>query len=132
MKRIIYLNLLIILLVMITGCRDNNMYDKEDITMTIKNGTLTNKGATIIIIDSSKKNNSYGLWFRIDKKENNKWKKLKTKGNWINMPSYYVDENNKLELEHNWESIYGNLQKGEYRIIKEVNDKYISVEFIIS
>ena len=132
MKKIMYLNLFIVLLVMITGCRGNDMYDKEDITMTIKNGTLTNNSATIIITDFSKQNNSYGLWFRIDKKENNKWKELKAKENWINTPAYYVDENNKLELEHNWQHIYGKLPNGEYRIIKEVNGKYISAEFTIS
>ena len=38
----------------------------------------------------------------------------------FNDMAYYVDENGKLELEQNWEYIYGKLNKGIYRIVKDV------------
>ena len=105
----------------------------KDITMSIKEDTLTSIGATIIIKDESKKNNTYGEFFRIDKKEKGKWKELKTviKEYGFDEIAYSVNENNKLELEHNWEWLYGKLKKGQYRIVKKVNDDYISTEFNI-
>lgn len=131
--RKIFFVIFIMTICAITGCQNNQMYDLNDINMRIKEGTLTNHSATIIIVDNSKKNNTYGEWFRIDKKENGKWKKLKIiNDSFFNSIAYKIDENNELELEHNWESIYGKLSSGNYRLIKEVNNnKYISVDFTI-
>ena len=44
------------------------------VSIKIKEGTLTNTGATIIITDTTDKNYSYGEPYRIAKKENGKWK----------------------------------------------------------
>lgn len=44
--------------------------------MSIKENTLTKTGATIIISDISKPKNTYGEWFRIDKKANEFWIEL--------------------------------------------------------
>ena len=120
-------------IIVVTGCYNSGMYNYDDINMIIKEGTLTNHGATIVIVDNSEKNNTYGKWFRIDKKENGKWKKLKIIGDsFFDAIAYKIDENNELELDHDWEAIYGKLSSGNYRLIKEVNNKeYISVEFII-
>ena len=57
-----------------------------------------------------------------------------------NFPSYlqssYVDENNKLEIDIDWSKTYGELEKGEYRLVKstEIENKLyeFSVEFEIS
>ena len=107
----------------------------EGISMTIKEGTLTKSGATIIITDLSGKDNTYGSFYRIDKLENNEWKELKVivKGNygWTSI-GYLVGEDNKLELDINWEWLYGKLEKGQYRLVKEVNNKYFGTEFQIN
>ena len=34
--------------------------------------------------------------------------------------AYYVDENGILEMEQNWDYIYGPLDKGTYRLVKDV------------
>ena len=83
--------------------------------------------------EASNDNNTYGEWFRIDKKEKGKCKELDTKiDNFaFNMIGYLVDQDNKLELEHNWEWLYGRLGTGEYRIVKEVNNQYIYAFFKI-
>ena len=39
------------------------------------------------------------------------------------------DENNKVEIELNFEAYYGIIEDGHYRIVKEINDKDIAVEF---
>ena len=106
---------------------DNNNYQINGISgvsMEIKDGTLTRDGATVIITDTSGKNYTYGKEAKIILEGNYGW----------NMIGYYVDENNKLELNINWKWLYGSLDDGKYRIVKSValgKDKNFSVEFII-
>lgn len=103
----------------------------EDITMEIKEGTLTKTGATIVITDLSGKNNTFRKEFRIDQKRGGKWYTLKDKSkNEVDvMPGQ--QENKKLEQELNWEKNYGTLSDGYYRIVKKINNKDIVVEFEI-
>lgn len=111
------------------------------VSMVIKDGTLTRTGATIIITDISGKGNVYGSEYRIDKLENGEWKEAKIifEGNYgWNLIGYLVDENNKLEMDVNWEMLYGKLEDGEYRIVKDTsmpleNERhYFSAEFKIN
>lgn len=119
--------------------KDTSKLKVKGVTMTIKKGTLTKTGATIIITDINKHKYEYGQFFRIDVKENNSWKELEKIGDaTFNLMAYSVDENNQLEFKHNWKNIYGKLQSGEYRLVKEVcinefckDKKEFSVEFII-
>ena len=103
----------------------------EDITMEIKEGTLTKTGATIVITDLSGMNNTFSKEFRIDQKRGGKWYTLKDKSkNEVDvMPGQ--EENKKLEQELNWEKNYGTLSDGYYRIVKKINNKDIVVEFEI-
>lgn len=105
----------------------------EDITMEIKEGTLTKTGATIVITDLSSKNNTFSKEFRIDQKRGGKWYTLKDKSkNEVNVVAGQKgEENKKLEQELNWEKNYGTLSDGKYRIVKEINNKDIVVEFEI-
>ena len=86
----------------------------DGVSMEIKEGTLTNTGATIIITDTTNKDYSYGEPYRIDKKEN-----------------YLLDENNEIVREVNWEWIYGELTPGTYRFVTDASSNEISVEFTI-
>lgn len=103
----------------------------EDITMEIKEGTLTKTGATIVITDLSGMNNTFSKEFRVDQKRGGKWYTLKDKSkNEVDvMPGQ--EENKKLEQELNWEKNYGTLSDGYYRIVKKINNKDIVVEFEI-
>ncbi len=128
-KKLIFIAIIFTCFV-ITGC-NKEMNTLENVSIKIKDDTLTKTSATIIITDKSNKDYNYDEWFRIDKKENNKWKELETiSSNWIDLPVYKI-ENNTLEMNQDWTNIYGSLKKGNYRLVKEVNDKYISVEFTI-
>lgn len=114
--------------------KENKVENIDGITMTIKEGTLTNTSATIIITDTTNNKNTYGSYYRIDKFENNQWQELEIihKGNhaWTSI-GYLVDKDNELEMDINWLVLYGELDKGTYRIVKEVNNKYFKVEFQI-
>lgn len=104
----------------------------EDITMEIKEGTLTKTGATIVITDLSGMNNTFSKEFRIDQKRGGKWYTLKDKSkNEVDVMPGQKEENKKLEQELNWEKNYGTLSDGYYRIVKKINNKDIVVEFEI-
>jgi len=114
--------------------------DLDGVSMSIKEGTLTRSGATIIITDISNRNNIYGEEYRIDKLENGNWQELDivVDGNYgFNSIGYSVGEDNKLELDINWEWLYGKLDNGEYRLVKDTSkafegsNHYITVEFVI-
>lgn len=110
----------------------------ENITMKIKDGSLTNTGATVIITDLSGDEN-VGLInrkFKIDYKKDDKWYRLesKIKNEVTVMTTDNVMENgdNTYTQEINWERYYGKLDKGHYRIVKEVKTNlYIAAEFDI-
>lgn len=129
----------------ITGCNTEaiikdtaELNEVEGVSMTIQKGTLKRTSATIIITDLSGKKNTYGEEYRIDKKENGNWKELdvmvKGEYGW-NMIGYLVGTNNKLVMEINWQWLYGKLEDGEYRLVKnlymseEKKNYYFSVEF---
>ena len=118
---------------------NNDMNNIDNVSMKIKDGTLTKTGATIIITDTNKDHYDYGNPFRIDKKENGVWKMLEVTGDGaFTLPAYGVDKNNQLELNQSWNHIYGELKSGEYRLVKDVcvsdfcnEQKYFSVQFTI-
>lgn len=111
----------------------------DGVTMTIKEGTLTNKSTTVIITDINKKKDVYGIAFRIDEKINGKWQEVKSIHDDYGFTEmgYLIDNKGKLEFEQNWDYMYGELSAGEYRLVKssydqkEKKDKYFSVEFIL-
>lgn len=118
----------------LVGCDNGDDVTKLDgISIDIKENTLSTDGVTIVITDLSNKNNTYGEWFRIDKRIDGNWKKVKPiiDNYAFNLIGYEVDSNNKLEIVHNWKWLYGSLNKGKYRLVKEINNKYIAVEFEI-
>ncbi|MBQ6841212.1 MAG: helix-turn-helix domain-containing protein [Bacilli bacterium] len=116
----------------------------DSITMEIKEGTLTTTSATVMITDVSGHKWSYGSEFRVDRKENGKWEEVESIHDdyaW-NLMAYSVDKMGKLEFNHDWSYMYGELPKGYYRLVKivlpnvdravtEKDRKYISVEFEI-
>lgn len=115
-----------------------NLNLAENITMEIKNGSLTNTGATVIITDLSG-DESVDLTnkeFKIDYKKNGKWYRLESKiKNEVSVSTSDNDVdngNNTYTQEINWERYYGKLDKGHYRIVKEVKTNlYIAAEFDI-
>lgn len=106
------------------------------ISLSIKDGTLSKTGATIIISDISEQENTYGEWFRIDKKTNGFWEELKPiDDNYVFTDiAYKIGENHQLEMNTDWSKLYGELESGEYRLVKEIYDNghiYLAVEFTI-
>ncbi len=118
---------------------EKKVNDLKGVSMSIKEGTLTPTGATIVITDTSKRNNIYGDPFIIYKEEETGWVLLDPiiENYGFNDIGYQVDKNNTLELTTNWEWLYGTLESGNYKLIKgfsyigEGINHYLSVEFTI-
>ncbi len=116
---------------------EKNIQEKySKVSISIKENTLTKTGATIIISDISEPKNTYGEWFRIDKKTNGFWDELKSidENYGFNDIGLIVGEDDKLEINADWSKKYGELEKGEYRLVKELYDGehiYLAVEFTI-
>ena len=112
------------------------VYGVDGVSMKIKEGSLTETKAVVIIEDLNKNKYVYGEEFFLEKKENDNWIRL-TPNNYdygFNEIGYVINEDNKLELIQDWSKIYGVLGKGKYRLVKNVFDngyKYFFVEFDI-
>ena len=134
-----------------TGCgKQKNEFDignksdikisQNDVIMTIKEGTLTNKSATLVLTNNSDKNFQYGNPYEIEIKKEGEWHKINVELNFT-LPAFHLLPKESKEIELNWENEYGKLSKGTYRIIKGINYEYeegkyksfnVAVEFIIN
>lgn len=124
---------------------DTELNELEHVSMSIKEGTLTNTSATIVITDYSGGKYIYGDPFRIDKKENGTWSEVNGACDncAFNMMAYGPDINGILTFDLDWNRMYGKLLPGRYRIVKdasinsdlpcdaECTKYYFSVEFDI-
>lgn len=127
-----------------TNLQENNSNEENlgkianNITMTIKEGTLTNEGATVIITDKNEKKYDYGRWFIIEKKQNGEWVKLELLNPQDTVYGIAIERGNEevVEMNINWTEQYGKLSPGEYRLVKSIDDngelKYFSTEFTIN
>ena len=136
-RRLIVLGLIIVILIALVIAFLINKSDGDvpsDITMIIESDTLTNISATVEITDESGMDNTYNEWFRIDEYVNGQWQELEVIADdeviWRDI-GYKISDKNTLHLDVFWEEIYGELDKGKYRVVKEVNDEYIMAEFSI-
>jgi hypothetical protein len=117
----------------------------ERVRMDIIDGTLTNTGCKIKLTDFSGNKYIYGDSFRLDVYKDDKWENLKEICDncaW-DLMAYGPDKYGHLIMNINWEKLYGKLDKGRYRIVKDALRKdeecsekeckryYISVEFNI-
>ena len=135
---------ILIILSLIIGCiftlivTNMMINQKTTETMVIKKGSLTNTSVTIIIKDNNS-NHIYGEWFKIEEEINEKWQEvphLTDNISWLFI-GYQAGKSNEIEIEEDWSNIYGELESGKYRIVKDYvnkngNDRfYVYAEFII-
>lgn len=95
------------------------------VTMTAKEGTVSSTGLTAAFINNSDKQLIYGEYFLLEKKINEKWYQVPVviDGDYgFNDIGYEVASGKEGEWEVNWVWLYGNLDTGEYRIVKDILD----------
>ena len=138
MKKIIVL--IISLIFILTGCssdlkKSNVEVKNNDIEFYIKEDTLTRSGVTLILKNNSDKTLYFGEPYEIEVYKDGSWRKMEVEM-YFNMPLYELKPGEEKELDFNWEHGYGRLNRGKYRIIKDVyfekeNEFYIGCEFTI-
>lgn len=134
----------------LTGCgSETNKFDignKSDIqivekgvSLSIKEDTLTNTGATLILKNDSDVDVEYGNPYEMEIKKDGEWHKINVELNFT-LPAFILKSKETKELELNWENGYGKLASGNYRIIKSIDVEkedgnfdtfYVSAEFTI-
>ena len=121
------------------GDKSNIKISKNDVIMTIKEGTLTNKSATLVLNNNSDNNFQYGNPYEIEIKKDGEWHKINAEL-YFNLLLFQLSAKESKEIELDWENGYGKLAKGTYRIIKEIDYEYkegkyatfnVAVEFTI-
>jgi len=119
---LIVLVILVLISVAIFIMLNKNIFNegKSDITMIIKEGTLTKTSATVIIKDNDKEH-SYGEGYRIEKKENGEWKTVKQIGTYSFNLIALGTVTGELDFKLDWSERYGELENGEYRIVKTLD-----------
>ena len=133
-KTILTILLCGVLVLGMTGCKkQKNEFDignksdikisQNDVIMTIKEGTLTNKSATLVLTNNSNKNFQYGNPYEIEINKDGEWHKINVEL-YFTLPIFELSAKESKEIELDWENSYGKLAKGTYRIIKEIDYEY--------
>ncbi|MDQ0160448.1 immunoglobulin-like domain-containing protein [Alkalibacillus salilacus] len=146
-------------LILLSGCGGSNNSSKEadwesttyetvnnldGVSMSVKEGTASPAGLTVILKNNSEKQCVYGEYFSLEKKVNGKWYQVPVAidGNYgFNDIGYDLDSSAISEWTVDWEWLYGSLDTGDYRIVKDILDfrepgdydkYYLSAEFTIN
>lgn len=134
----------------LTGCGTNkNEFDigkesnieivEKAVSLIVKENTLTETGATLILKNDSDVDVEYGNPYEIEIKKDGKWHKINVELNFT-LQAFILKSKDAKELELNWENGYGKLASGDYRIIKSIDIEkedrtfdtfYVSAEFTI-
>lgn len=135
MKKSIALILALVCTVLFVGCAKESTYlatDVENVKISITDVSST--GATVKIKDTNNEPHVYGEWYKIEKQKDGNWYDVKTviSDYGFNEIGYLPNESGEVEFNVDWEWLYGKLPLGKYRLLKQVNSEYISVEFDIA
>ena len=104
----------------------------ENVSISISD--VSPSGACVTIRDTNENSYVYGQWYKVEAEHDGKWYDIKplsehygfTEEGWI------VGESDELNFNANWSRLYGQLPAGRYRLLKEVKQQYIAVEFDIA
>lgn len=97
----------------------------KDVTMTPKEGTIDQRGLTLIFDNKSGTDYIYSNDFLIEKKRNGKWYQLPVEidGDFgFKDIGYGLDSGLSREFKLEWGWLYGELKEGQYRLIKIITE----------
>lgn len=113
------------------------------VTMTIKKASVSSTGLTIEFKNNSGNQCIYGEYFLLEKKINERWYQVPVSidDNYaFHDIGYNLDSMNDGEWKIDWNWLYGSLDTGEYRIVKDIVDfrntgnydkYYLTAEFTV-
>lgn len=102
-------------------------YSYTDVSLSIKSNTLTSKGATFIIKNNSKEDYTYGAEYKIQVKKDEQWQDIELDQPIVwNSMAYSLISREQREINIDFTYGYGELSKGQYRLVKEDLRKSVS------
>ncbi|MFE8701492.1 immunoglobulin-like domain-containing protein [Cytobacillus sp. FJAT-54145] len=113
------------------------------VMINVKQGTVSSTGLTVIFENNSDKQCIYGEYYLLEKKIEGRWYQVPIvlDGNYgFNDIGYGLDPSDVREWTVDWDWLYGSLDTGEYRIVKDILDfrksgdydkYYLTAEFTI-
>lgn len=102
---------------LLAGCSNNN----NIVSLRVKERSLTETKATLIIENNTNRDYIYGDPFIIEKEMNGKWSELSPINELsFNLPAFSLNAKQAIEIEIDWEYGYGKLNPGKYRIVKDI------------
>ena len=122
------------------GEKSNVQINNDVVSLSIKEGTLTNNSVTAILKNSSNNTIIYDDTYELEIKKDGSWYKIDVEL-LFNEPIWNLDSGASKELEFNLEKSYGDLDIGTYRIIKAISlektddvyeEFYVGFEFTIN
>lgn len=113
-----------------TNNLDNNVIENieneqsvDNVSMYIKEDSLTPKGATIVIEDKNNQFYTYSDGYFIEVLKDDKWIKLDENEKFWNDFVYVLDESGILSMQLDWSKKYGTLENNKYRIGKLIGNE---------
>lgn len=100
--------------------KESSVWKQENVKITVKEESITKTSATIVIEDKNENPKSWGLDFAIQKSAGNgKWIDMIVKENitWIAI-LMQPNEDGITQMQLDWSILYGELNTGTYRIVK--------------
>lgn len=135
--RLIKMIFIVISLIVLSGCipsdepvkleesKVEKVNELTNVRLEIVENTLSREGLTLLIVNDSEKTLVYNGSFSLEKKVDGNWYEVKDilGGNFgFEDIGYGTDPQDSSELVIEWEWLYGKLNSGEYRLIKNVLD----------
>ena len=136
MKKFLVIVLLLVYeTILFVGCSKESTYqptELENVSISISDVSPT--GATIIIKDTNNTPYIYGEWYKIEKEKDGKWYDIETVIDDYCFESigYIPNDNKEVKYTIDWEWLYGELPVGNYRLLKNIDSQYISIEFNVA
>ncbi|MDX8366062.1 immunoglobulin-like domain-containing protein [Cytobacillus sp. IB215665] len=133
---------MVISLTLLSGCGITNsdweptLYETvnnvDGVTMVSLEETVSSTGLTVALENTSDKEYIYGEYFSLEKNINGRWYQVPVSidGNYgFNDIGYILASSDVKEWTVDWSWLYGNLNTGEYRIVKGILDGRTAGEY---
>lgn len=108
----------------------------DNVTIEVKEDSITRTGATFVVTDKNKEFCTYGDEYHIEVKKNGKWEIQMPIVDSILVEAYVAQPTKSVyEIKKDWSKIYGELENGEYRFALKMQankEEYAYTEFTIS
>jgi hypothetical protein len=102
------------------GEKSNIVIPEKGVSLSIKEGTLTKKGATLVLKNDNRFTVQYEkVSYGIEIKKDGEWYRTDVQLFFADV-AYDLKAKETIELDTKWENGYGKLAKGEYRIVKNI------------